>query len=205
MKWLFCISTLCLTTQLVLGQKITEITLSSPCPIPVKERTKLVIKPVTILDTFLIQQLELFIQEESRKDSLFRSGLGYMQVFASQDVEAGIDQRYYINNEFHSLKETDNDPAFPPFYSYVAGRLVLIYMQVWDGFICYRYSNNSKKALQRKLESFLPKSKKLVARDKEGKIFIRDKHFRIETVKLHGGKYIYIYQNRPPRVVAEQP
>lgn len=188
-----------------MSQVMTEIVVPK-CNTAYKQRAKLHIQQVILQDTFLVQQLERFIRDESDKDSVFRSGLGYLKVFPHQDLEHGIEHRYYINNEFISFRDDKNDLAFPTFYSYVGGRLIFIRMPVLDGIFCYRYSRRSKKELKKKLEPFLPKSEKLVARDSTGKVFIRDKHFRLEWTKLHGGRYVYVFNDgRPPVVTPELP
>ena len=118
-------------------------------------------------------------------------------------------QVYYINNRFYDLKDEDNDPMFPSAYSYAGGRLVFIYQPVVGESIygpCYRYSKRSKRALKRKLESFLPPAEKLFFRDKNGKVIFRDKHARIDRVKMHGGMYVYYFHGtKPPAVMPELP
>jgi hypothetical protein len=142
-----------------ISQVMTEIVVPK-CTIPYLQRAKLHIQQVTLQDTFLVQQLERLIRDESKKDSVFRSGMGYLQVFPLQDLEHGIEHRYYINNEFVSIREDKNDLAFPSFYSWVGGRLVFIHMQVLGGIFCYRYSRRSKKELKRNwsLSCLNPKS-----------------------------------------------
>gem|GEM_PF-3114014 len=184
---------------------MTEIVVSR-CTIPYKQRAKLHIEEVSIKDTFLIQQLERLIIDESKKDSVFRSGMGYLEVYPTQNLEQRIEHRYYINNDFLAFRKDMDDMVYPSFYSWVGGRLVFIHMSVLDGVFCYRYSKRSKKELKKKLEPFLPKAERLVARDSTGKVFIRDKHFRLERTKLHGGRYVYVFSDgRPPVVTPEVP
>lgn len=188
-----------------MSQVMTEIVVPR-CNTPYKQRAKLHIQQVTLQDTFLVQQLERLIRDESKESEYFRSGMGYLEVFPTQILEQGIEHRYYIKNDFISFREDKNDSAFPAFYSWVGGRLVFIHLQMLDGVFCYRYSKRSKKELKKKLEPFLPKSEKLVARDSTGKVFIRDKHFRLEQTKLHGGRYVYVFNDgRPPVVTPELP
>ncbi len=82
----------CLIFVPVMSQEMTEIVVHR-CSIPYKQRAKLHIQEVTLKDTFLVQQLERLIRDESKKDSVFRSGLGYLKVFPHQDLENGIEHR----------------------------------------------------------------------------------------------------------------
>ena len=49
-------------------------------------------------------------------------------------------------------------------------------------------------------DRFLEKPIRATARDMNGKKVFTDKHFRIDYSKLHGGKYIYIYSDKPYEV-----
>lgn len=120
----------CLLSLTGLGQTITEIAVD-PCFIPKKERKILHIQEVVLKDTFLIKQIEILIQELTQGDSLFRSGLGYISlyahsVFPDQVDEKNIWRSYYITPGYFTFKDERNDAAFPAYYCYLSGRLIFI-------------------------------------------------------------------------------
>ena len=145
------------------------------------------------------------IQEYARQNAIFRIGQGYIYLISKYDIYWSSRWkniwRSYITAQFIELDDLENDPVFPPFYAYVAGRLVLVHMSMMDDLACYRYSRKSKKALVRKLELFMPPTSKEVARYIEtGKVAFRDRKFRLTRFSLHNGKYIYFYTDKPPKV-----
>jgi hypothetical protein len=201
---------LCLLSLKLAAQHPVPIKPSS-CDLPLKKRAKLTIEQVTLLDTFLLNQVNLLIEEESEQDSLFKKGLGYVElhyvnnfseVFMEDAEKEHVIRSYYISPSLYSLKK-DNELSYPPFYSYVGERLVFIYPFRLDNLLCYRYSKRSKRQLRRKLEPFLEKPKSQTFYGIDGKKSFRDKKFRVDYFKFHGGKYIYIFNDRPPKVIRD--
>ena len=174
----------------------TEI-VAEDCAIPWKNRKKIAIQEVAIRDTLLIREINTMIREETEQSEMFKKGLGYIYVIPDYDLDENIVRSYYINVDYTGLRSMKEDSlaylAYPDFYSFVAGRLIFIKLQMLDGMLCVGFTNRSMRNIRKIQDRFLEKEKSVDVYDSQGQKIFTDKHFRIDYFKLHGGKYIYIY------------
>ncbi|MCK5401959.1 MAG: hypothetical protein KAJ28_10030 [Flavobacteriaceae bacterium] len=124
---------------------------------------------------------------------------GYIQVYLNylnkEAVNEQIFAEYRVNDQYFSLKLRYTRSLFPKFYSYIDGKIILIYNKTVP-ILNLGFSKRSKRRLIKKMEPFLSKKEHLIARDNNGKIIINDKSFRPnESFKLHGGWFLKIYAN----------
>lgn len=168
-----------------------------------------------------MKEIEKLIQEEvnAKEDTstnvkaftenFFKKGFGYVRLYIEGNLqgtffhEGDTLARYYISPSLVSIKKEAADTVYPPFYSYVGGRLVLVYMPILDNVTDLNFSEKSKKKLRKRVDAFLEKPQDVTAYNMDGSVAFRDKHFRIDYFRIHTGKYIYILKNKPPIVVKE--
>jgi len=159
------------------------------------------IQEIALQDTFLLRQVEQFIENKyAEPDGLFKSGLGYIEIYLQQMSKEDTLRTYHLNSQYKSL---DQERAlYPSFYTFVRNRLVLIHVPGLQELLVPGYTEKSKRELRKKLEPFLPKAETLKIKNEQGKVVHVDKKFRSgEKLQLHGGKTIYILKSGPPVVV----
>lgn len=166
------------------------------------------IQEIVLKDSVLIQQIEKLIQDEINnkedKHEFFKRGLGYINLSLLNYTDKGVLRKYYISPKMVSLRKNDSDSKYPLFYSYVGNRLVLIDINAFENSMIYQITESSKRRFRKKLEPYLEKTQNITARDSSGNIKIRDKHFRADYFWMHSGRYIYIYQDKPPVILTER-
>lgn len=165
------------------------------------------IQCVTLRDEVLKKEIINIIAEESNSndpDSLFKKGLGYVVVHIQSYSRGDTLTKYYIAPSLISLKEKDFDDNYPNFYSYVGGRIVLIYINEIQKSLNISYSDKSKSELRKKLDQFLEKTTDQTFFDNSGNKAFRDKKFRIDHFKFDAGKYVYIMKNKLPVIIREK-
>ena len=188
----------------LLGQNWVEIKPNS-CDIPMEDRQVIDIQKITLKDSVIISNVISMIEELNHSDSLFRIGLGYFILRPYRPyMNKDIIQQYYLTYNFYSLKEDDTEYAYPPFYTVIQNKLVFVDPYALKKMTCYRFSEKSKKKLRKVQERFLPKTEDATFYNMDGTVAFRDKNFRIDVIRLHVGKVITIYKNRPPEVLSEK-
>ncbi|MCC9135236.1 hypothetical protein ACFSKU_12115 [Pontibacter silvestris] len=180
-----------------------------------QKRELMEIQYITIKDTFLVKEMEKLIQDEVNREpdttttdkvfteNFFAKGLGYVRLYAGGNLEGDTLTRYYIAPSLVSIKKEAADYVYPPFYSYVGGRLVLVYVPVLENVTKFNFSKKSKKKLRKRVDAFLEKPRDMTFYDMEGNVAFKDKHFRIDYFRIHDDKYIYILKNKPPIVIRD--
>ena len=157
------------------------------------------IQEIAIQDTFLVNQINIFINETERREE-FTNGLGYVVVEKSKDYQEDTLYSYQIYDQYASFDEGSTN-NLPVCYAEVSDRLVLFETDVLDTDLV-EYSTKSKRKLRKKLEPFLAFKEHLLVKDEAGRIVIDDPSFRPdEIVPLDGYmRLIYVFKNRPPVV-----
>lgn len=171
------------------------------------KRPPLKIQEIVLKDSVLIQQIERLIQDEINNEEdeyeFFKSGLGYINLHVLNYSDRDVIRKYVIYPGMTAYRKSSSDELYPLFYSFVANRMVLIYIDPLYRFANFRFTQSSKRQFRKKLEPYLEKPQNITARDSDGNIVIRDKHFRIDWFRLHSGRYIYIFHDMPPLVLNE--
>jgi hypothetical protein len=183
------------------GQSIVEIKLDD-CNIPWNKRKAVDIPEVSLTDSILVKEIRKLIEEETAVNDMFKRGLGYIEVFPDYDLKENIVRSYYINVDYTGLKSMEaTDPkaylAYPDYYAFVDGRLIFVKLHMLDGMICTRLKEKTMRKLRKIQNRFLEKPIRAPAYDMNGKKVFTFKHFRIDYFRFHGGKYIYVYSDRP--------
>lgn len=80
---------------------------------------------------------------------------------------------------------------YSPFYTYIAGRLVLINLDGLENTVKLVYSAKSKKQMRKRIEQFLEKPQREVFEDEQGHKSI-NKNFRNIHIMIDSGKVIYV-------------
>lgn len=178
-------------------------------------KPELKIQYIEIKDPFIIKEIEKLILEEVNRErdtttnkvyteNLFKNGLGYINLTINSNFKGDTICRYYISPSLVSIKEEQADDVYPPFYTNIGGRLILIYSSELEFLSNGSYTEKSKKMLRKKLEPFLERVKDVTFYDMQGKKAFRDKKMRKDYFQFHNGKYIYILKNKSPIVVKDQ-
>lgn len=177
---------------------------------------KIDIQYLELKDTVLTQEIENLILEEVNREiivndsnkvfaeNFFKKGLGYIYLNINRNIKGDTLCMYYISPTMMTLRKDAMDNAYPPFYSYIGGRLIFIYLSELEFAANITYSGKSKKMLRKKLDRFLEKPKDVTFYDLNGKKEFRDKKMRIDYFQFHNGKYIYILKNAPPIIARDQ-
>lgn len=190
-----------------------------------QKSTGIDIQYITLKDSVLIREVEnLIMYEENRTiekghaddkvytENLFKKGIGYIEVrmekyhSGSPNFLADGDTlyKYYIDPSWYSLKENDSDALYPPFYTYIGGKIVMLHFPIIEKVGHLQYTSRSKKELRRRLEKYLEKPQKVNLKSEDGTLVIRDDKFRIDYFRFEeDGRHIYIIQNRPHAVLIE--
>lgn len=177
------------------------------------------IQYIEVQDSVLVQEVKkLIAYEENREirkpkpgekvysENLFKKGLGYIEVhmesFYSDPNRVNDGDTlysYFIDPSWHVFRDDTLDSVYPPFYTYIGGRIVLLYFPILRQVADIRYSKKSKKAFRKKIDKYLEKPEAVTAYNLDGSVAFRDKNFRITYFRFeHDGRHIYILKNKPP-------
>jgi hypothetical protein len=150
---------------------------------------------IELTNSALKVEIKNYVQRQKKAYPKFDS-LGYivlsLKYYNSNSIGKELKYSYNIKDQYVSLEKKTS--VFPPLYTYISDKLILLYIinPYVNGNISFK--NNSKRKLTRKINKCLGKSEHLVVRDKHGEIIINDKDFRKdEEYNLHGGISISIY------------
>lgn len=173
------------------------------------------IQYIALQDTFLVKEIEKLIQEEVNRvmdtavtnelitENFFKKGLGYVDLYIEGNLKGDTLAKYYIVPSLMSIREDAADEAYAPFYTYISGRLVLVHMPLLKKAAALNFSGKSKKMLRKRVDAFLEKPQDVTVYGMDGSVAFRDKNFRIDYFRFHGGKYIYMLKSKPPIVVKD--
>ncbi len=171
-----------------------------------QNKTPYKIQYLDLKDKFVIKEIEKLIKDEINSNDtsqFFKKGLGYIKLNIYNYSDRDTIIKYYLTPSLEGLKKEDTDNKYPLFYTYVSKRIVLIYLNVLLEFADYKLAEKSKRRIRKKIEPFLEKTRKMTFYDIEGKKTFTDKNFRIDYIKFHAGRYIYILKDKPPIVINE--
>lgn len=146
------------------------------------------IKRIVVLDSALKKNIENFIEEQMRIDTLFKQkGYVYLkQRRKISDKTGTLMCCFFLTKSYYHLYHDSPDNQFPPFYTFIKDRLVMIYA---NDAIQYPFRRRSKKQLIRMVNQNLGKPIVQLAKNAEGDIIeLRPKG----EIVLHGGKIICI-------------
>lgn len=157
---------------------------------------KLSVQEITISDTLVVKQIMEMVKQYSQTDSLFRSGLGRISLTLKKSSNDTILRHYYLNpDSFYGIVGKDDDNYYPRYFSYVSNRLVLIYIEGLQDVFQVDYTKKSKQKLQKKIDNFLEKKKKIALPDSTNSISIA-KNFRGNPYTyMNSGIDIFIYKD----------
>jgi hypothetical protein len=130
--------------------------------------TKPDIQYITLKDSILLFEMNGFINRESKVDSLFAKGLGYIELsfsFKRKDGSLNKGDRidtvltYFLRSSFNSLSKTKNTFAdiYPNYYSFNANRLICINVDAGLTQQYFDFSEKSKRKLDKIVDKYLVK------------------------------------------------
>lgn len=137
----------------------------------------------TIAD-FIVSQKEVYPKFE--KEGYIQLRQTYFNKYARQD---SLKFQYDISDQYY--RPTNNLPGF---YTYIEGKLVLIFDNSLTS-INFLNSKKRQRKINRLVKPYLSKTIHLKIKDDSGKVIINDKHFRDESITIHGGVTLSIYEN----------
>lgn len=165
--------------QTILGQQSTPL---------------LTIQHTELQDSVVIREVKKLITEDIAGAELVREGMGYINLFEEDyhGKNSSFSRKYEFFMSFSPPKEDWPAQAYPLFYTYISGRLVLINLGGIRHSVKLVYSTKSKKHLRKLIKPFVAKPQKLVFRDLNGKKVFTDKHAQQEPIRFDSGKVVYI-------------
>ena len=159
------------------------------------QNSKINIQYITLKNKIIEKEIEEIVDKEIENDKtngFFKKGLGYINLYMENYVHGDTLAKCYVEPSMYSLKKGDENAKYPIFYTYINGRIVLIYINILQNFINPIFSERSKSKIRRKLNYFLEKTTDQTFYDDSGKKAFRDKNFRIDYFKFDSGKYFYL-------------
>jgi hypothetical protein len=82
--------------------------------------------------------------------------------------------------------------------------MVFVNFKTLENTVCLKYTKKSKLTFQKKLEPFLAERVKMKFPDKDGKLRTVNNFRPDEMIQIHGGKTIYIFQDKNKTPVIEK-
>lgn len=197
MKILLCLLVINLSYSTALGQRAGQPALQIfeiPTPEQIKGDGQSAIQRVELQDSLIVREIKKLIAEESATKELVRRGLGYVELVINNydEIDYRFLRKYEFFISFHIPSRSWSNNSYPPFYTYIAGRLVFIHLDGLENTVKLIYSAKSKKQMRKRIDEFLEKPQRVVFRDKQGHKDFIDKNFRDIHIFLHSGKIIYV-------------
>ncbi len=149
------------------------------------------IKQISLRDTFLIESIvtlvdTTFVPEKDvaydHDKSPFEQGKGYVRLDIYNHQLENLSTRYVLTAVLNTIEEENPDSSYPQFFTYIDGRLVLVYCQTCiDEQLATRssLSESTKSGLRERLEPFLVPTVKVMLPGKDGELEEAD--FRIQN------------------------
>ncbi|WNB18654.1 hypothetical protein [Marivirga arenosa] len=106
------------------------------------------IQQIELNDSILVKEIDLLLDYMNSRDSLFNQGFGYIRVntFPNYNFNPNSDTvfQYMLYPEVNTFDRKDIDSLFPKYYSFVEGRVVLIYSSALERMTNYSIDKQSK-------------------------------------------------------------
>ncbi|WP_438973552.1 hypothetical protein [Polaribacter sp.] len=170
--------------------KIIRLLLLVIC-FPIYSQGNKIIK-LKLKDSILKKTITDYIISKENDSSEFKR-IGYIalrQIYLNEEaINNDLKSKFDITDQYY---RPTND--LPSFYTYIEERLVLIY----DHSVISKntpYSKKKQRKINRLVKPYLNKTIRLKIRDDNGKLIVKDRHFRDEKITLHGGILLSIYEN----------
>jgi hypothetical protein len=164
---------------------------------------KLTITKITLNDSTLINSISRFIKFVKQNNSDFNKW-GYIElVLLGKSCEnlpdsigcKSVVRSFYYNVNASRIRPNDLENKYPLFYSYVANRLVLVYIEGFRNVSEYSFTAKDKKRFRKLVDQYLEKPLKITAYDEKGNIKFIDKKFSLDF-SWSKGQYLYQLNNR---------
>ncbi len=157
---------------------------------------KLRIQRIELRDTLLVHHIERYLAEQRDNpddpERLVERGYGYIILrVQDSDEQSTIARRYDLYFALSSFRDDALDISCPLFYTYVAGRLVLIEVSNLNHILGLTFSTKAKRQMRRRVDHFLAKRTRQVGRDMQGNKVVF-KHHRIEWLRFDSEKVIFV-------------
>lgn len=126
------------------------------------------IKEVSLYDTSLIRLINNFIDEQINVDSFFRV-YGYIRLVVKSrqsSEKLGTNYCFTLSRSYYYTHKMNPVKIFPPFYTYLKGRLILIYD---DNFVTLNLNNRKKNRMAKKINEVLPLAKIIKFNNENGR------------------------------------
>ncbi len=102
------------------------------------------IQETALQDIIVKQEIIKMIDSHSKSDSIFEKGYGYINLEIEMGFRGDTVARYSMVPAIQPLYE---DNYFPPFYTFVSNKLVLLYNSQLSKYLTLRYDRASKNRL----------------------------------------------------------
>ncbi len=157
------------------------------------------IKEISLRDTFLIQSIATvidttFVPEKNvaydHERSPYEQGKGYVRLDIYNHRLDNLRTRYVLTAALETIEEDYPDSSYPQAFSYIDGRLVLVYCGTCiDELLATTtpLSESTKSALRERLEPFLVPTVKAMLPGKDGEL--EEANFRIHTYLRMNGDF----------------
>lgn len=157
------------------------------------------IKEITLRDSFLVESIATlidtaFLSEKNvaydHEKSPYEQGKGYVRLNIYNHRLDNLRTRYVLTAALNTIEEEYPDSSYPQFFTYIDGRLVLVYCRTCiDEQLAMPspLSESTKSALRERLEPFLVPTVKAMLPGKDGELEEAD--FRIQTYLRMNGDF----------------
>lgn len=154
----------------------------------------LAIQRVELQDSVVIREIRRLITDETDSVGLVKQGMGYVELGINEyyDVKSPFLRIYAFYISFMVPTSDWSDNAYPPFYTYVGGRLVLVHVNELGKSVKLTYSAKSKKQLLKRIDQFLEKPRRVRLPGFDNGKDVVDKHYRLSYIRFDSGRNVYI-------------
>ncbi|MCJ8209307.1 hypothetical protein MUY27_06275 [Mucilaginibacter sp. RS28] len=158
------------------------------------QRLNVDIQELNIKDSTFTKNITNFIEEQKKGGDefhFFKKGLGYVTVQIADYHKNDTLLRYAVLSQASSFNHDTDDGVYPQYYTFIDGHPVLLYFRSVSMLGNLKYSEKSKKKLQKVIEPFLEKKRTKLLYDVNQKKTVKVKNFRNEFFKFIGATIYY--------------
>lgn len=152
------------------------------------------IRRIELQDSVLVREIKRLIADEADSVGFVKQGLGYVVLGINEyhDIKSPFVRMYGFFISFTVPTSDWSENAYPPFYTYVGGRLVLVRVNGLEKSVKLTYSAKSKKQLRKRMDQYLEKARRVVLRGWDNGKDVVDKHYRLSYTRFDSGHNLYI-------------
>ncbi|WP_423146445.1 hypothetical protein [Rubrolithibacter danxiaensis] len=162
------------------------------------------IQYIELSDTSLINEIKKVIAKEVNSNDpefFFKRDFGYVEVRISEFSQGDTIMKVEISPALSGIQKGQPDFYYPNYYSYIDGKLILIYSRLVRQLFKIELTNSTKNKIRKKVLKVLPKPEKKTLYDINGKVISKNTPIRIDYFKFYSEGSLYFIKTEKGVVV----